>query len=530
MNLMRKRTGIGLALLVVLGAAAAAAPAATPAPAPPPATGKAKVGGAAATAAAAAAAGAEKTPLADAYREAAARILAAAARDDGAWAKLSWLTDRIGNRLSGSPSLEKAVRWAADTMLADGHDGVHTEKVMVPHWVRGAAEAEILAPVSRPLRVLALGGSVGTAAKGVTGEVVVAHDFAELAALGEAGVKGKIVLFDHPMPPYGPAGSGYGEAVAYRHSGAARAGKLGALAVLVRSATARSLGSPHTGMMKYDDKGPRVPAAALTLEDTALLVRLAAAGAKPRVRLRLGAKTLPDAESANVVGELRGRERPDEVVVLGAHIDSWDVGAGAHDDGAGCVIVMQALTLLRGLGLAPRRTIRVVLFTNEENGLRGAKAYAEAHKDELARHIAAIEADSGAFAPEGFTAGGGDEDGPPASAPAPADAAAAALAKARATAGLRAAAVVGDAATLLAPLRATKVKPGGGGADVDQLLAAGVPTLGLSVDGSTYFDYHHSDADTLEKVDPAALRACVAAMALMSYVLADMPDPLPRVP
>ena len=445
------------------------------------------------------------TPIADAYREVAARILADARADRGGFDKLRHLTDRIGNRLAGSAALDTAIAWAADAMRADGHD-VRVDKVMVPRWVRGAEAARITAPIQRDLVVLGLGGSVGTPKGGVTGKVVVVRSWAELEAR-KAEVAGAIVLYDVPMPAWTEAdGPRYGDIAPYRWAGASEAAARGARAVLMRSVTARSLRTPHTGGMGYRDGVAKIPAAAVTTEDADLLARLAGAG-DVTVTLEMGAKTLPDVPSANVIGELRGRERPDEIVVIGAHLDSWDVGQGAHDDGAGCVHVMQALTTLRRLGLVPRRTIRVVLFTNEENGLRGGTAYAADHAAEVASHVAAIESDSGGFAPVGFEVAVGGE---------------------RAGAVLDA---VTDIASLLVPLGATAIEASGhAGADIDPLVKRGVAGLGLRVDSRTYFDIHHTAADTLDKVDPAALADGVAAMAIMAYVLADMPDRLHTPP
>jgi Zn-dependent M28 family amino/carboxypeptidase len=444
---------------------------------------------------------ARPTPIADAYREVAARIIADARADKGGWEKLAHLSDRIGHRLSGSPQLDQAIAWAADAMKRDGHD-VRTEKVMVPHWVRGAESARITAPVQRDLVVLALGGSVGTPKGGVKGRVVVVHDWKELEAR-KAEVKGAIVLFNVAMPAWTEEhGSGYGDIVPYRWASASAAAKLGATAVLVRSVTAHSLRTPHTGSMGYAEGVPRIPAAAVTSEDAELLYRLAAAG-EVKIQLELGARTLPDAPSANVIGELRGREKPDEIVLIGAHIDSWDVGQGAHDDGAGCVHVMQALTVLRRLGLQPRRTIRVVLFTNEENGLRGGTGYAEAHAAEVGKHVAALETDAGGYKPIGLEV---------------------AVPEARRE---KVTAQVADLLSLLAPIGATKVETSDhAGADITPLTRQGVIGLGLRTDGRTYFDIHHTPADTLDKVDPAALADGVSAVAVIAYVLADLPEPI----
>jgi carboxypeptidase Q len=438
--------------------------------------------------------------IADRYRDAVDKIVTTARADRDAYRKLSYLTDRIGNRLSGSPALERAIAWAAQAMKDDGHD-VRTETVMVPHWVRGIEAAEIAAPIARPLHVLGLGGTVGTPRGGITAPVVVVHDWNELDARRDA-VKGAIVLYDVAMPKWTEdKGSGYGQTVEYRGRGASRAAKYGAVGVLMRSVTAHSLRTPHTGAMNYEEGVAKIPALAVTIEDSTLIARLAAQG-PVTVHMRSDAQLLPDAPSANVIGELRGREKPDELVVIGGHIDSWDVGQGAHDDGAGSVTMMQALTTLRKLGLVPRRTIRVVLFTNEENGLRGGRAYLKDHAAEMASTVLAVESDSGGFAPRGFSI------------------------QARPELGDRARARVEDIASLLRPIGATRVIAGHGGADIGPMASAGVTLAGLDTDGRTYFDVHHTEADTLDKVDPEALAADVAAVAAVAYVVADMPERL----
>jgi carboxypeptidase Q len=443
------------------------------------------------------------TPIADQYREAAASIIAAAEADEGGWKKLAHLTDRIGHRLSGSAALDRATEWAIAAMKEDGHENVHGEKVMVPKWVRGEEWGRITAPVDRPLALLGLGGSGATARKGLTGEVVVIGDFAELDKLGAAGVKGKIVLFNHPMRAWNQKdGPGYGEAVEYRGKGPNRVARLGGIAALVRSVTARSLRSPHTGATSFEDGVKPIPAVAVSVEDADTIARLAAAGESVRVQLRTSGKLHKDVPSQNVIAEIRGREKPDEVVLIGGHIDSWDVGQGAHDDGGGCVIAMQALTVLRQLKLTPRRTIRVVLFTNEENGLRGAKQYVIDHAAEMKNHVLAIEADTGVFAPRGFSVEGDAQT-------------------------VRRAA---DIVSLLEPIDAAEVSTGHSGADVGQLVAKGVAGMGLSMDSSTYFDYHHSQADTLDKIRPDDLRRDIATVAIMAYVAADIPEKIGVAP
>jgi carboxypeptidase Q len=440
--------------------------------------------------------------LADKYRGVAQTIIEYARKDRGAYEKLSTLTDTIGHRLAGSPELDKAIAWAAQAMKDDGAT-VRTEKVMIPHWVRGAESAAIVAPAQRTLHVLGLGGSVATLKGGITAPLVVVHDWKELEAKGEA-VKGTIVLFDVPMPAFTDEdGAGYGKVVPYRFAGATAAAKLGAVGMMIRSVTARSLSTPHTGALGYDDKVTKIPAAAVTVEDAELLDRLAKRG-PVSVHLSMDEQQLPDVESANVIGEIKGSEKPDEIVVIGGHIDSWDVGQGAQDDGGGIVVMMETLRVLQQLHLQPKRTIRAVLFVNEENGVRGAKAYAEQHKDELAKTVMALESDSGVFAPQGFVIGHQDK-----------------------AASKRVLDRVASIATLLGPIRATRVRDtGGAGTDVDPMKPAGVPQIGLWVDTTHYFDYHHTDADTLDKVDPQELADCVAAVATLAWVVADLPDRL----
>lgn len=423
--------------------------------------------------------------------DAARKLTAHADGRTRAWERLALMADRFGHRLSGSKALEEAIDWAVATMAADGLSNARREKVMVPHWVRGQESLRVLGDDGRTLSMLGLGMSVGT--KGpLRAELAVVESLEQLER-GEVDVKGKIVLINQRMPPFDHERdeSHYGKTVPIRARGASAAAKQGAKAVLVRSVTATSLDSPHTGSLQYLDGVPKIPAAAVTLEGAEYLQRQAARGPL-RLELRMGAKLLPDAPSANVVAELRGREKPEEIVVIGGHIDSWDVGDGSSDDGAGCLMAMEAALMLKELDLVPRRTIRVVLFTNEENGLRGSKAYFEAHGQE--KHVGAIEADSGAGQPRGLDVASQDE------------------------------AVVrplADLAPLFQGLGASRIESGWGGADIEPLTEAGVPSLSLRPDGSRYFDLHHSPADTIEKIDPAHLQKNAAAMALMAYILAE---------
>ncbi|HEX8355056.1 MAG TPA: M28 family metallopeptidase [Pyrinomonadaceae bacterium] len=426
------------------------------------------------------------------YRERASRIIGAALTDDTAYRRLAWLTDRIGHRLSGSEGLRRAVDWAVAEMRRDRLDDVRAEKVMVPHWVRGEESLELVEPAGVKLSMLGLGNSVGTPPEGVTAEAVVVRNFEELEVLGER-VRGKVVVYNVPY-------TGYGQTVVYRGVGASRAAKYGAVAALVRSVTPVSLQTPHTGSLRYLEDSPRIPAAAVTIEGAELLQRMHDRGERPQVRLKMEARFLPDAESANVVAELKGREKPEEIVLVSGHLDSWDVGQGAHDDGGGCIVSWEVARLLKELNLRPRRTIRVVLYTNEENGLRGGNGYRDAHKAEIARHVLAVESDGGVYRPTGFGL------------------------SARATPQARA--DFQEIAKLLSGIRADRIDADGGGADIGPLMALGVTGASLNVDGSRYFDIHHTHADTFDKVDPQELAACVAALAVMAYVVADMPDRL----
>jgi carboxypeptidase Q len=449
-----------------------------------------------------------RVPLDSLYRATAERLIGAALASDHAALRLSQLCDGIGHRLSGSPQLDRAIDWAAAAMRQDRLERVRLQPVMVPHWVRGEEWAEMVEPGPQRLSMLGLGRSVGTPAGGITAEVLAVESFAELDSLPADAARGRIVLYDVPF-------THYGETVRYRSQGANCAAARGAVAALVRSVGPVSLRTPHTGAMgAYVDSLPKIPAAAVSLEDASMLHRLLRRGERVRVHLEMGARTLPDTLSHNVIGEIRGRERPDEVVVVGGHIDSWDVGRGAHDDGGGCVISMEALRLIRQLGLRPRRTLRCVLWTNEENGLRGGLAYADSLGPSVGRHVAAVESDGGVERPTGFEFGalraGTDST----------DAPRVALAVARAK----------EIGRLLAGLGADRIADNGGDADISPLMHRGVLGVAQRTTGEHYFDWHHTPADTPDKVDPVELRKNVAALAVMVFVLADMPEALAPAP
>lgn len=425
------------------------------------------------------------------YREPAAKLIAAATADDSAWQRIAYLTDTYGPRLAGSRNLEAAIEWAAVTMKEDGLENVRTEPVMVPRWVRGRESLELLDPVVQPLVMLGLGGSVGTPATGIEADGIVVSSFEELERRA-ADVKGRIVIFDVPYTGYGPT-------VQYRSSGASRAAKHGAVAMLLRSVGPMGLRTPHTGALNYEPGVAQIPAAAVPVEDAMRLARMQARGQRLRLRLRMEARMEPDSESANVVGEITGRERPGEIVVLSGHFDSWDVGTGAMDDGGGAIVSWEAVRLMKRLGLRPRRTVRAVLYSNEENGLRGGLGYRDLHRDALRDHVLMVESDAGVFRPLGFGFTGSPQ------------------ARARVT----------EIAALLASIGADRVSAGGGGADIGPSVRAGnLPSMSLDVDGSQYFTYHHTPADTVERLDAKDVAKCTAAMAVMAYVVADMPERL----
>jgi hypothetical protein len=435
--------------------------------------------------------------LNEVYHETAARLIGAALTDDGGWKKLEFLCDRIGPRIDGSAALARAVAWAAEEMRREGLN-VRTIPAKIPHWVRGEESLRMIEPELSSLVMLGLGGSVGTPREGITAEVVSVANFDELEALGAEKVRGRIVLYNVPY-------AGYGRTVVYRTQGAARAAKLGAVASLVRSVASATLRTPHTGKMDYDAAVPKIPHAAIAIEDALRIQRLLDAGNRVRLCLTMGAQTLEAADSADILGEVPGRERPEEIVLLGGHIDSWDVGTGAQDDGSGAMACWQAVTLIHQLGLQPRRTIRVVLWTDEEQTGAGAAAYRQWADAALSNHVAAIEMDGGAERTVGFGL---------------------ALPRASDAAARRALARMKQIGVLLKGIDAGEMSVGGGGADIAPLMKEGVPGIAHRSSGQHYFDWHHSPADTLDKIDPRDFRVATAALAVLIYVLADMPGRL----
>ena len=437
---------------------------------------------------------AQKPGWLDPYRANAEKLVAAAQADQFAWNRLAELSDTFGQRISGSDNLKRAIVWAQDAMKRDGLENVHAERVMVPRWVRGQESVEMLEPPLHVLPMLGLGGSVGTPPAGVEGDVLVVANGDELAKRSSE-VKGKIVLFNVPY-------TNYGETVAYRSGGARMAAQHGAIAALVRSVGPMGLRTPHTGGMSYGEEPiVKIPTAAITAEDSNRIQRLVNRGVRVRLRVKMDAHFEADVESFNVVGELRGSEKPDEIVLVGGHFDSWDPGGGASDDGVGCVVTWEAARLMKKLNIRPRRTVRVVLFTNEENGLRGGNGYRDAHAKDAANHVLSVESDSGVFAPGRLGFSGSDA----------------------------ARALISDIGTLLAPLGMQEITSGGGGADIGPISTLGkVPMMAYSGDSTKYFTIHHTPADTVDRIEPQEVSRAAAALAAIIYVVADMPQTLPK--
>lgn len=441
----------------------------------------------------------------DRFRPAAARILGTSLQSSTAYDQLGELCDQVGNRISGSERLDQAVQWAVKTMRADGLQNVHTEKILVPYWKRGVEKAWTISPQRHELSILGLGMSVATPIGGITADVVVVGSFDEMEKLGEAGIKGKIVLYDVPF-------EGYGKTVMYRFAGASRAAKYGAVASLVRSVGSLSFDTPHTGTLGYDEKLPKIPAAAVTIENATMMRRMAQRGERIQLHLELENELIPNQPSANVVGEIVGSEQPQEVVLLSGHLDSWDVGQGAQDDGVGCMISLGAVKAIHDAGLKPKRTLRVVFFTNEENGDFGGKGYRDAHKAELGNFVAALESDSGNGPVKGFSLDLHGEGRNKAVATTPEE-------KMLAEKSL---ALLKAIAPLLEPLDATRMEMGGSGTDVGPTVNEGVPGIGVSHDTSHYWEIHHTKADTFDKIIKLDMQKNIAAVGILAYLLAEM--------
>ncbi len=437
------------------------------------------------------------------------RLRDAAMKDSYALDELRHLTDNIGPRLAGSPQAQQAVEYVAAEMRALGAE-VTLEKTTVPHWVRGTETAEVVewpgqAPGTTQKVVLtALGGSVATPAEGLTAVVVVVDSWQQLRALPPGAVEGKILLFNHPfdkeLAAQGDGGRAYGGVYLYRSAGPSVAAALGAVAVLVRSLGGADYRLPHTGATVYTDGVPKIPAAAVTAEDADLLSDLTKQG-PVKLHLTLTPQRLPPVTSYNVIADWKGSEKPNEVVVVSGHLDSWDLGTGAIDDGAGVVVSMEAIQLLHELGLHPKRTVRVVAWMSEEQGSQGAEAYMKDHAAEMADHIAAIESDLGADHPAGIYFAGKPALGQ----------------------WLR------PVSQVLGVIGAeTLVASNETGEDISRLTEKGVPGFAPVQDSRTYFNYHHTAADTFDKVDPKHLNENAAVMTVLAYALADSAETAPR--
>ena len=433
-------------------------------------------------------------------------IKAAALSDDYAYRQVAHLTENIGPRPSGSIQAKAAVDYVAGELRQLGLD-VQLEEVKVPHWVRGAETAELVEyagqvpGAAQKIVLTALGGSTATAADGLTADVVVVSNFEELRKLGRDQVAGKIVLFneifDKQKAAAGLSFVSYGEAVRYRAAGPKAAADLGAAAALVRTVGNADYRLPHTGF----SVPANIPAGAVTSEDAELIAHLSAQG-KVRMHLTLTPQKLPDAIGYNVIADLKGSEHPEQIVVVSGHLDSWDLGTGAIDDAAGVVVAMETAEILQKLHLRPKRTLRVIAWMDEETGGSGSQTYTKDHTSEFPRHVAAIESDSGAAHPLGFDT----------------------------KISAAAAELLRPVLDILASFGATALQPSSypPGADISAMSESGVPAFGILQDGRTYFNYHHSAADTLDKIVPSELRENAAAMAVMGYALASMKDPLPR--
>ena len=407
---------------------------------------------------------------------------------------LRQLTKQVGPRLSGSPGAQKAVEWAKQTMEKEGFDRVFLQEVMVPHWERGPKEEAYIRTGKRKITVpiAALGGSVATPPKGIEAGVVEVKNFKELEALGADKIKGKIVFFNRPMDPTKlNTFEAYGGAVDQRANGATFAAKFGAVGAIIRSMTTAQDDNPHTGSMRYGAGVPLIPTAAISTNGANELSRLLSEDPNLTFYFKQNCQSLPDAKSYNVVGEIKGSEKPDEIIVVGGHLDSWDLAEGAHDDGAGCVQSIEVLRMMKALGIKPKRTIRAVMFMNEENGLRGGIGYADYAKKNNEKHIAAVESDNGGFTPRGFGVVGTSEQ------------------KAK----------VAQWKSLLAPYGLHEIGPGGGGADIGPLAQSGTVLFGFKPDSQRYFDYHHTGIDRFEAVNKRELDLGAASMAAIVYLV-----------
>ncbi|XP_071833000.1 carboxypeptidase Q-like isoform X1 [Apostichopus japonicus] len=431
----------------------------------------------------------------ESYRDVANQIIEFLLNGTGkgqAYKRLALFTDTFGNRISGSKNLENAIDYLIEELQKDGLENVHGENVTVPHWVRGQESATLVEPRNYDIALLSLGGSVGTSPEGMTADVLVVHSFDELHNRSSEA-KGKIVVFDQDWVNYGVS-------VQYRDFAAEETSKVGGIAALVRSVASFSIHSPHTGMQFYKDSIKKIPVACIAVEDAEMLSRMAARGTKIVIKLILEAQTLPDAVSRNTVAEIIGSKYPEQVVLVSGHLDSWDVGQGAMDDGGGAFVSWQALSVIRQLGLRPKRTMRAVFWTGEEQGYVGSQQYYEQHKSNISNYDLVMESDGGTFTPTGISNSG--------------NAATQEIMK--------------QVLDLLSPINATTLQVSTEGGDVQSWMDAGVPGGNLLNQNDRYFWFHHSDGDTMSVQDPYMMDLCAAVWAVVSYVVADMDEMLPR--
>lgn len=406
--------------------------------------------------------------------------------------RLGLLVDTVGPRMSGSKNLEKAIQIMYQNLQQDGLEDVHLEPVRIPHWERGEESAVMLQPRIHKMAILGLGSSIGTPPGGIIAEVLVVTSFDELQRRASEA-RGKIIVYNQPY-------TGYRTTVQYRVQGAVEAAKVGAVASLIRSVASFSIYSPHTGFQEYQDGVPKIPTACITVEDAEMISRMASRGDTIVIHLEMGAKTYPDTDSFNTVAEITGSKYPDQVVLVSGHLDSWDVGQGALDDGGGAFISWEALSLVKDLGLRPKRTLRLVLWTAEEQGGIGASQYYELHKTNASKYSLVMESDSGTFLPSGLQFTGSD--------------------KARA--------IMKEIMNLLQPLNVTELFSDGEGTDINFWIQAGVPGASLCDDLYRYFFFHHSHGDTMTAMDPKQMNVAAAVWAVVSYVVADIEEMLPR--
>lgn len=415
-----------------------------------------------------------------------------------AYKNLEYLCKKIGPRLSGSQNAQKAVDWSKKLMEDYGFDNVYLQEIMVPHWERGAKEVAYIieGKTKIPVPIAALGGSIASPAQGITAQIIEVQNFEELKVLGASVIKGKIVFFNRPFDArLFDTFKAYSGAVNQRGQGAVEAAKLGAVGVMVRSMTNLIDDNPHTGGLRYQDGVTKIPAAAISTKAAELLSQKLRLKKGPAIQLyfKQNCKTLPDAVSYNVIGEIRGSLTPENIITVGGHLDSWDLAEGAHDDGTGVTQSIEVLRLFKSLNIQPKNTIRAVMFMNEENGLRGGAKYAELAKQNNESHIAAMESDKGGFIPRGFTI----ENSP--------------LALAH----------FSKWKPLLEPYNITDITPGGGGSDIGPLKATvpGIVLIGLKPDSQRYFDVHHASNDVFENVNKRELELGAASMASLIYLI-----------